>query len=162
MVPRLRQDNESRGWRGSRLGGGPALLGGVHCQVSSAEGDGGHVRQSRGPRPPQLCFPREKTPTNHPGKVSVKEGAVREIADLSAGDDLRQTTVAAFVIFFFPLLTLLFFFLLLRRRGPFTRRSLRKHSRANPEAGNVGRRLISDRALRLPNVVVIGGDSPGG
>lgn len=113
-----------------------------------------------GPRPPPLCFPREKTPTNHPGKSVCEGRGVREIADLSAGDDLRQTTVAAFVVFFPPSST--FFFLLLRRRGPFTRRSLRKHSRANPEAGNVGRRLISDRALRLPNVVVIGGDSPGG
>lgn len=81
----------------------------------------GRVRQQPHPpiprlQPPPLCFPREKTPTNHPGKVSLKGRSVREIAYLSAGDDLRQTTVTAFVVFF-P--RLLLFFSVVAQTGPF-------------------------------------------
>lgn len=159
MVPRLRRDNESRGWRGSRLGGGR----GVHCQVFLGRGGRRPRPPVPGPRPPQLCFLHKKTPTNHPGKVSVMEGASVKsqiyLPEMICVNQQPQRLLFFFSVFFF---FLLLFSLLLRRRGPFTRRSLRKHSRANPEAGNVGCRLISDRALRLPNVVVIGGDSPGG
>lgn len=124
----------------------------------------GRVRQQPHPpiprlQPPPLCFPREKTPTNHPGKVSLKGRSVREIAYLSAGDDLRQTTVTAFVVFF-P--RLLLFFFCCCADGALSHGGRCENTRANPEAGNVSRLLISDRPLRLPNVVVIGGDSPGG
>lgn len=88
--------------------------------------------------------------------------SAREIADLSAGDDLGQTTVEAFVVFF-PSPFFYFFFFCCCADGALSHGGRCENTlEANLEAGNVGRLLISDRPLRLPNVVVIGGDSPGG
>lgn len=107
MVPRLWQDNESRGWRGSRLGGGRPSSGGVHCQVSSAEGDGGHVRQSRALGRLHSVFRAKKHQQTIQAKVSVKEGAsVKSQIYLPEMICVKQQSQR---LLFFSLLLLLFF-----------------------------------------------------
>lgn len=79
---------ETRGWRGSCLGGGWSFR--VHCQVSKPMGQWSPPLSRHLTNMWRSWFVFHTPPTNHLTKIVSEEKSVREIDDLSGKDDLDQ------------------------------------------------------------------------